>query len=168
MIFTDEVKNINELMMKLSEDEIEDGIKVAVVCFIFDKDGKLILQKRGAGARDDVGKLCAIGGSANFSDASFRDSLKREMIEEGGSEAVINIGNFIGAIKKESYDKNAGVFSNWIILAYMGTLESGELINTEPDRCDGFVKEYMENYIEEDLALTAKIVINHLLNRNKA
>lgn len=165
MLFTDEVTNIQELLNKINElnIDIEDGIKVAVVCFIFDSEGKLILQRRGKGARDDVDKLCAIGGSANMSDANFRESLLREIREEGGTEAEVQIDKFIGAIHKKGFDKNSGTFNDWIILSYMGTLKSGEFINTEPERCSGFERKFMEEYDRDELVLTAKVCIDYLL-----
>lgn len=165
MLFTDEVTNIQELLNKINElnIDIEDGIKVAVVCFIFDSEGKLILQRRGKGARDDVDKLCAIGGSANMSDANFRESLLREIREEGGTEAEVQIDKFIGAIHKKGFDKNSGTFNDWIILSYMGTLKSGELKNTEPGRCSGFESKFMEEYDRDELVLTAKVCIDYLL-----
>lgn len=165
MLFTDEVTNIQELINKIEEldVDIEDGIKVAVVCFVFDADGKLILQRRGKGARDDVDKLCAIGGSANMSDANFRESLLREIREEGGDKAVVEIDKFIGAIHKKGYDKNSGNFNDWIILSYMGTLKSGEFINSEPERCSGFESKFMEEYDRDELVLTAKVCIDYLL-----
>lgn len=165
MLFTDEVTNVQELLERIKEldIDIEDGIKVAVVCFIFDSEGKLILQRRGKGARDDVDKLCAIGGSANMSDVNFRESLLREIREEGGSEAEVKIDKFIGAIHKKGFDKNSGSFNDWIILSYMGTLKSGELKNTEPERCSGFEKKFMEEYDRDELVLTAKVCIDYLL-----
>lgn len=168
MLFTEEVRNIEELVSVIDEldSNLTNNIKVAVVCFVFDQNGKLILQKRGAGARDEVGKLCAIGGSANFSDASFRDSLMRELREEGGDKANIRIDGFIGAVPKSGFDKNAGVFNNWLILGYKGTLLNGELVNTEPDRCDGFIAKYMEEFDENELAITPKVFIKYMLNNN--
>lgn len=165
MLFTEEVTNIEELLNKIDalDIDIEDGIKVAVVCFVFDSEGKLILQRRGSGARDDVDKLCAIGGSANMSDANFRESLLREMREEGGDKAVVEIDKFIGAIHKKGYDKNSGTFNDWIILSYMGTLKSGEFINSEPERCSGFERKFMEEYDRDELVLTAKVCIDYLL-----
>ncbi len=168
MLFTEEVTNIQELLNKINEldIDIEDGIKVAVVCFIFDSDGKLILQRRGKGARDDVDKLCAIGGSANMSDANFRASLLREIKEEGGSEAEIEIDKFIGAIHKKGFDKNSGTFNDWIVLSYIGILKSGELINSEPERCSGFERKFMDEYNTDELVNTAKICISYMLNNN--
>ena len=70
ILFHDEVKNINELVDKISE--INDApelneVKVGVICFLFDKEGKLVFNRRGPGARDDIGKLQALGATpANY------------------------------------------------------------------------------------------------------
>lgn len=168
MLFTEEVENINELVNKITELKLDlnNNLKVAVVCFVFDTSGKLILQKRGEGARDDVGKLCAIGGSANYSDPNFRESLMREIREEGGENARVRIDSFIGAIPKKGFDKNAGVFNDWVILAYRGTLIEGEFINSEPERCAGFIIDDMEAFMQYNLGETAKICIAYMLNKN--
>ena len=80
IIFRDEVKDFDELVDKLSTMEnLPDlnEVKVGVICFIFDKDGNIVMNRRGPGARDDVGKLQALGGSVNDKDLDFRDSMRR-------------------------------------------------------------------------------------------
>ncbi len=168
MLFVEEVNNMNELVDKLSEvDEEIDEVKVAVVCFIFDAQGKLILHRRGPGARDEIGKLLAIGGSVNASDASFRDALKRELMEEAGDSAEIRIDDFIGAQLDGKVDRHTGKFINWIILGYTGTIISGELVNSEPDRCVGFEKAFMEEFKEVELSSTANKFIKRLIDTKK-
>ena len=115
MIFTDEVKNMEELLPYISEYKSLGKVKVAVICFLFDKSGDLILQRRGPGARDEVGMLEAIGGSVNGTDADFRAALERELVEEAGKNAKIEIGDFIGAQIDGKTDRNSGEFVNWII-----------------------------------------------------
>lgn len=168
MIFTDEVKDMNELIDKLATLDLKlDKIKVAAVCFIFDKDGNLILHRRGPGARDAVGKLQAIGGSVNGSDVDFRAALSRELKEEAGKKAVINVDGFVGALIDGKVDRYSGEYVDWIILAYYGTLEGGELINSEPERCIGFEKAPLEGFSQEDLSETAKIFIKQLIDIKK-
>lgn len=168
MLFVEEVNNMDELVDKLNEvDEEIDEVKVAVVCFIFDSQGKLILHRRGPGARDEIGKLLAIGGSVNATDASFRDALKRELVEEAGDSAEIRIDNFIGAQLDGKIDRHTGKFINWIILGYTGTITSGELVNSEPDRCVGFEKAYMEEFKEIELSATANKFIKQLIDTKK-
>lgn len=165
MLFTDEVKDMQELTDKLCEMEQDFGkIKVAVVCFIFDKNGNLILHRRGAGARDEVGKLLAVGGSVNSGDLDFRSALTRELKEEVGNQCNITINDFIGAQLDSKIDRATKELTNWIILAYKGKMISGELINNEPERCVGFERAKMSKFSEEDLAKTASIFIQKMLN----
>lgn len=164
MLFTDEVKDLGELAEKLENLDNVESVKICVACFIFDKNGNLILHRRGAGARDEIGKLQAIGGSINGKDGSFRNSLERELKEEAGTQANIVVGDFIGAQLDGKVDKHTGEFVNWIVLAYKGTLESGEMINMEPERCIGFEKDLMENFKESDLSKTAYNFIQQMLN----
>ena len=93
MIFKDEVRNVDELVAKLIDSDSLKKIKVAVVCFIFNKQGQVILNRRGPGARDDVGKLQAVGGSVNKSDADFLSALKRENILKRYKDKIIKVRN---------------------------------------------------------------------------
>lgn len=163
MLFTDEVKNMGELIEKVSTLTELDHIKVAVVGFIFDKDGKLVLHRRGPGARDEIGKLQAIGGSVNGSDADFREAMKRELSEEAGSNAQFEIESFIGAQVDGKIDNTNGKFINWIILAYKINLVDGVMVNNEPDRCIGFEKDTMENFLTQEVSTTASNFIKYLI-----
>lgn len=167
MIITEEVNNLNELAQRLKEaDSGLDKIKVAVVGFVFDSDGRLILNRRGPGARDEVGKLQALGGSINQTDKNFREALLRELKEEGGSEATLRIDSFIGGQLNRALDKYTQEYLDWIILGYKVTLLSGELKNSEPDRSEGLEVNFMANFKEEDLSRTTAKFIKLMLGEN--
>lgn len=161
MIIENEVTNAKEILEKIKI-ENDYKIKVCVVCFLFDNEGNLILHRRGYLARDEVNKLEAIGGSVNGTDISFREALKRELIEEAGNSANIEIGSFIGGQLDTKYDKNSEEMINWVILAYKGLLVSGELINMEPERCMGFEKSSLDGFKREDLSDTCYNFIEEL------
>ncbi len=167
MLFTEEVFNMEELMEKLVPYNIEHKVKVAVVCFIFDSEGKLILNRRGPGARDEIGRLQALGGSVNQSDADFHSALKRELEEEAGSSSTIKIDYFIGAQLDEKFDNDLGEIVDWIILGYRGVLVSGELINSEPERSVGFERAFMQEFKKEELSTTAYNFIEILKSNEK-
>ncbi len=167
MLFQDEVNTIEELVEKLSDFDQDFGkIKTCVICFVFDKDNNLILNRRGPGARDEVGMLQAIGGSVNNSDVDFRSALVRELKEEAGDKADIELGNFLGAFLNPAKDKNTGEIINWVILAYVGRLVSGEVVNMEPDRCIGFEKMQMEDFDSSEVSLSTYTFMQHML-KNK-
>lgn len=138
MLFREEVTNMQELINHILDGTNFDKFKVSVVCLLFDDEGKLILHRRGPGARDEIGKLLAIGGSFNNSDGTFRNAMKRELLEEAGNKANIELGDFIGCIVDSKVDNTNGELTNWAILGYKGKLVSGELVNMEPERCVGF------------------------------
>ena len=153
MIFKDEVRNVDELVAKLIDIDSLKKIKVAVVCFIFNKQGQVILNRRGPGARDDVGKLQAVGGSVNKSDADFLSALKREILEETGNNDI-KISKFIGAYHDRKIDNETKEVVDWIILGYIGILESGSLINVEKSRSIDFETFNINDINPEELSLS--------------
>ncbi|MCH5167218.1 MAG: NUDIX hydrolase [Erysipelotrichales bacterium] len=165
MLFTEEVKDMSELVDKLSTFDQDFGkIKVCVVCFIFDKNGYVILNRRGPGARDEIGKLQAIGGSVNNSDANFREAMVREIREEAGVNAHVELGEFLGAQLNPAIDSMSKELINWIILGYKGNLVEGDVENMEPDRCSGFERGYMTEFNREELSITVDRFIQKMLN----
>ncbi len=165
MLFKEEVHDLNELVNKLSEFDQDFGdIKICVICFVFDKDGKLILNRRGPGARDEVGKLQAIGGSVNGQDANFKEALLRELREEAGN-AEFAITDYLGAVLNKTVDSITKENVNWIILGYKGKIVSGEVENMEPDRCIGFERNYMVDFNPQEISRTTYIFMQEMLNK---
>ena len=158
LLFKEEVRNMDELVEALDEAgklSVLDRVKIGVICFIFDKEGKVILNRRGPGARDDIGLLQALGGSVNGTDMDFRDAMMRELKEEAGVNGNVTLDAFLGAYLDGKIDHHTGDFVNWIILGYRGTLTSGELKNNEPDRCVGFEKFTLEALPYNEIGVTA-------------
>lgn len=153
MIFKDEVRNVDELVAKLIDIDSLKKIKVAVICFIFNKKCQVILNRRGPGARDDVGKLQAVGGSVNKSDADFLSALKREILEETGNNDI-KISKFIGAYHDRKMDNETKEVVDWIILGYIGILENGSLINVEKSHSIDFETFNINDINPEELSLS--------------
>ena len=149
MLFSDEVKNIDDLIDRVMYDKSIKKMKVCVVCMLYDQDGKIVLHRRGEKARDEIGKLEAIGGSVDKSDGEFRDALLRELREEAGLEAEYSIDEFIVAQHTQHVDKNTNELIDWVVLCYKGRILSGELINMEPDRCVGFTHKTIDEYLND-------------------
>ncbi len=164
ILLHDEVRNLEELVDKiqsLDNPPTLNDVKIGDICFIFDKDGKVVLNRRGPGARDDVGKLQALGGSINETDSDFRESMKRELKEEAGVYDV-NVGKFVGAIIDTKYDKNAMKIIDWVILAYVGQQGEQEIRNMEPERCIGIEHLNIENIDYNDLGETAASFLDYI------
>ena len=161
MLFNDEVRNKNELVKKIINIDSLKKIKVAVICFIFNKQGQVILNRRGPGARDDVGKLQAVGGSVNKSDVDFLSALKREILEETGNRNI-KIEKFIGAYLDKKMDNETKEIVDWIILGYIGILEDGDLNNLEKDRSVDFEKINLNDIKKEELSVSTYAFIEEI------
>lgn len=111
----------------------EAPANIAVEAVLVDRDGRWVLHRRGADARDEVGRLEGLGGSAS-GDANLRAELLREIREEAGSGATVTIDRFVGAREIE-YDGD-----RWLIASYLCRLGSGELEVTEPRKNSGFLR----------------------------
>ena len=119
--------------------------RCAVIALILDKDGRVLLQRRGPKSRDEVGKLEDIGGAVEESDLTFRDAMKREIVEEAGSDINFSIDELVGASLITKYDSRTDKDVNWFFLLYKCTYIDGELKINEPGKCLGY-----EFYLQED------------------
>ena len=156
-LYIPEVKNIKELKEILKDNNIiAKDYKVAVIVYAFDKDNKIIFQRRGPGCRDERSKLETIGGRVKEDDIDFRTALNREIIEEVGAEANIEIGEFITSTFATTFDNRYDKEQPWVYLVYKGTLKSGELEIAEPDKCLGYERYKIVEVDEKELSNGAK------------
>lgn len=148
-LFSEEVKNQKELEAVLkSRYEITNEYEVAVIVYAFDEENRIIFQRRGPGCRDERLKLETIGGRVKESDLDFRSALQREIVEEVGSSAEIEIQEFIVATYAKTFDCRTQKEQDWIYLVYKGKLKKGELQIAEPNKCLGYER-YQIGQIEE-------------------
>jgi len=166
MLFSEEVSNIDELIERIINIPDIHKMKVCVVCMLYDVDGKIILHRRGEKARDEIGKLEAIGGSVDRSDGNFRDALLRELREEAGVEATFEVEDFIVAQHTQHVDKNSDELIDWVVLCYKGRVVSGELINMEPERCVEFTRKTIDEYLEDkDLSDSCRAFMTYIKDK---
>lgn len=153
----EEVKDMKELKEVLKDNnEISNDYKVAVITYAFDKDNKIIFQRRGPGCRDERLKLETIGGRVQESDIDFRSALKREIMEEVGADADIEIGEFVTATYAKTFDNRYNKDQTWIYIVYKGDLKSGELKVAEPNKCLGYERYKIGEVDENELSNGAK------------
>lgn len=156
-LYIPEVKDMKELKEMLKDNNnISEEYKVAVIVYAFDKDNKIIFQRREPGCRDERFKLETIGGRVKEDDADFRTALNREIIEEVGTGANIEIGEFITSTYATTFDNRYDKEQPWIYLVYKGTLKSGKLAITEPDKCLGYERYKIGEVDERELSNGAK------------
>ena len=137
-LFHEEVFNTNDLNKKIINYNISNDYKVAVIVFAFDSNNRIIFQRRGPECRDERFKLETIGGRVKETDANFREALKREITEEVGNNAEIEITDFIVSTHNKTHDNRTQKEQDWIYLVYRGELKSGELEISEPTKCLGY------------------------------
>lgn len=144
----EEPKDMQELKEILKDNKtIPNKFYVAVESNIFDKDNKWIFMRRGPGCKDGRFKLEGIGGGVEETDNNFREALRREISEEAGDEAKIEIKRFLFARTEEVFDLHKKENKFWIILSYIGKLKSGELQIKEKTKNLGYER-YAINEID--------------------
>ncbi len=152
-LFTQEIKDMKELKEKLkNKNEILKDYQVAVIIYIFDKENKIIFQRRGPECRDERLKLETIGGKVKESDINFKTALNREIIEEVGTEANIEIEEFITSTYATTFDYRYNKEQTWIYIVYKGNLKSGELKIEEPNKCLGYERYKIGEVDEKELS----------------
>ena len=160
-LYIPEVKDMKELKEILKDNNnIAKDYKVAVIVYAFDKNNKIIFQRRGPACRDERFKLETIGGRVKEEDFDFRTALNREIIEEVGTEANIEIEEFITSTYATTFDNRYNKEQTWIYLVYKGALKSGELTIAEPDKCLGYERYKIGEVDEKELSKGAKEIYN--------
>ncbi len=138
-LFKEEIKDMKSLKKFVKNNtEISEDYEVAAIVYAFDEDNNIIFQRRGPGCRDEVLKLETIGGRVKDSDIDFKTALNREIVEEVGTDATIEIEEFITATYAKTFDIRYNKEQAWIYIVYKGILKSGELKIKEPDKCLGY------------------------------
>lgn len=160
-LFSKEVKDMNELNEVLKNNsEISKEYEVAVIVYAFDKENKIVFQRRGLGCRDEQLKLETIGGRVKKSDVDFRTALQREIEEEVGIEANIELQEFIIATYAKTFDVRNNKEQDWVYLVYKGNLKSGELKIAEPNKCLGYERYKIGEVDQNELSNGARELYN--------
>lgn len=152
-----EVKDKKELEEVLKNHQaIAKDYEVAVIVYAFDKDNRIIFQRRGPDCRDERLKLETIGGRVKESDLDFRSALDREIKEEVGLNAEIEIEEFVTATYAITFDERYQKEQTWIYMIYKGSLKSGELEIAEPTKCLGYERYKIGEVDEKELSSGAR------------
>ena len=106
--------------------------KLGVIVHIEDKNKKILLQQRGAKSRDENGLYEDVGGKVDSTDTSFKAAIIRELEEEIGTDAIIEIGDSVGIFHCYKND------INWIFIIYFGVYINGKIKVMEPEKCEGY------------------------------
>lgn len=139
LIADKELKTDEEVVEYFKENNIVlNDYRNAVIALITDNNDRILLQRRGPKSRDEVNRLADIGGAVEESDKDFREALKREIIEEVGNEANIQIENFVCCFLCCKYDSRSKKEVNWLFWVYKCRYIDGNLLFNEPGKCLGY------------------------------
>ncbi len=154
-LFTKDVKDIKELESFIKESKIEiPEYRPAVIALILDKEGRILLQRRGPKSRDEQYKLEDIGGAFEEEDKTFREAMMREIREEAGDLAKIDIEEFVGAFLVNKFDSRTNKNVNWLFFLYKCLYKEGELKIAEPLKCEGYEFYKYDDLPKDEVAKT--------------
>ncbi|CAM3786989.1 NUDIX hydrolase (plasmid) [Agrobacterium radiobacter] len=131
----------------------------AVEGLVLNDEGQAVLIKRGPMCRDNIGLLEGIGGQCNNAER-FRDALHREIEEEVGTAAVIEIDRFSHVRLQHEREGAPGTAANWIVVSYICRWRSGLLTVTEPTKNSGFHLVDPRAFSAADLAPSARFSLD--------
>ena len=153
--FNREINNTDDLKLYLNEEGIQlPDYRCAVIALFLDRNGNVILQRRGPKSRDEVGKLEDIGGAVEIEDKNFRSALSREIKEEVGNDINYTIDKLIGASLITKYDSRSDNNVNWLFLLYKCTYIDGKLKINEPGKSLGYEFYSRDNLPIDEVAET--------------
>lgn len=106
--------------------------RIGVIAHIEGRNGKILLQQRGLKSRDENGLYEYVGGSVENSDIDFEAAIIREMQEEMGNDANIELLDSTGIY--HCCKNNI----NWIFVIFRGKYIDGDINIMEPEKCLGY------------------------------
>ena len=134
---------------------IDESCFIAVEGLIFDNAGYWILHRRGPGCRDEQYKLEGIGGSIAKGE-DFHHALKREIIEEVGTLAKVDIIGVMEVRKDTVFDRRLNRTVTWIIVSFLCKYSNGELLRMEPDKNLGYEKFHITKIPQDELSSSSR------------
>jgi len=108
-----------------------DFVGVAIVYFCHDGQGNFVMNKRGQNCRDDRGAW-DIGGGGLEHDDSVEDTLRKEILEEYGTD-ILNF-EFLGY--RDVMRGEADNMAHWVALDFKVLVDKEKVKNGEPHKFD--------------------------------
>lgn len=157
VIVTEELLNEYEFDEYLKDNKLViPNYHYAVIALLTDVNRHVILQRRGPKSRDDSNMLADIGGAVEKDDLTFRDALYREIYEEVGNKANIEIDKFVGCFLQKKYEPRSKCDVNWLFMVYKCNYIDGELLINENGKCLGYELFDINNLPKSEMLETTK------------
>jgi len=122
-------------------------IRVAVGAIVFNKEGKVLIGRRGKSSRDEVGKWDFPGGAVDFGE-TFEEAIKREAKEEFGIN--IKLIEFFRPVQVIEPGKH------WVGAFFIAKLASGEAKLLEKDKFSDLKWVSLEEIDKNELTVPGK------------
>lgn len=107
-----------------------DHIGVSACAVIYDDEGRILLMKRGPGARDEQGHWDICGGAIEFGE-SIDEAVRREVVEELGAEPLdIQFLAVYDAHRRHT----DGRPTHWVALTHAVRVDPSQVKIGEPDK----------------------------------
>ncbi len=113
--------------------------RIAVEGLIFREDGKILLEKRGPGSRDEVGKLEGVGGSFPRDREDLLEELLEEFDQEIGRQTAgleIIIERLLEVREVQFIQHQTRIAEDWIVVSYLCRLLKGMPFINEEDKIE--------------------------------
>ena len=124
--------------------------KIAVGLLLFMQNGKVLLLKRGKGARDAQGQFEGVGGGLDDDETDLIAAIQREVKEEIGDVEVV-IDQTLGV---KILPGSTG--SWWVVVDYLGRLVAGTPRNMEPHKAEGIYELTLQEVNTANLSIYQK------------
>jgi len=125
--------------------------RIAVEALIFTKDGRLLLEKRGKHAKDEIGKLEGVGGGIDpYEDLhdALKHSINTELAEhQGHIKVAIDHLLEIRCLQFDEKDKGP---QDWVVVSYLCRAVAGEPHIGEPKKIEELVYLTMDELYAKD------------------
>ena len=156
-----EVEDLEELGREVeNKEEIPSEYHIAVESLLFDRDLNWILMKRGPGCRDEIGKLEGVGGQVEGNE-NFKEALRREISEEVGDKADIEVLNFF-EVRRDIPNSKEDKEEFWLVVSFLCLLRSGDLKIKEPEKNKGFHHVNVHEIDSEKLSSSASSALRSI------
>lgn len=117
------IKELDGVTQHLREQGLDaTGYRIAVEALIFDLNGRLLLQERGRAARDEVGMLEGVGGTA-FGD-DLIECVEHHVRKEIGEAVRVEVDELLEVRPTRFLEHDEP--ADWVVISYLCRLMDGE------------------------------------------
>lgn len=150
--------------------------RIAVEALIFTPEGEVILEERGPGCRDEVGKLEGVGGRFDH-ESDLHEALQEEIRSELGADfggLAVKIERLL-EVRQVAFEEAVGPrgakrkeLKDWVVVSYLCRITAGEPVVGEPHKIKELHKLTLDEvYAKEEADLSKSVVMGRETYRTR-